>query len=360
MTNNPIISLIGTLKELAGVALARKPPLSYVGGWTGKRNLGDEILYDAAASLFSTKSLIQYRGGRLAKLALDLLPGLTHGVLAGGTLIGQKGLWLDIASEFQTLGRSLVVFGTGVEESSFWPGDPSVAAWRPILDRCPFIGVRGPISAQKLYDIGCTDVKVVGDPVIAFALEEANPAVRPNSLGLNVSLTDGRLFGGDESRVAVELANLARIAKQNGWIVEWFVVWPKDLELTRRIAYETGTGAVIHEIFEDHKQFLDKVSTLSAFVGMKLHATLLATCAFVPSVMIEYRPKCRDYMQSIGQETATIRSDQLNAGLAWELVNAWNHNRNSAVSTLQHGIRKLKAQQSSFRDEVLRLHLMKH
>jgi len=343
------------ITNLAQVLLDSRPPIAYVGGWTGKNNLGDEVLLDAARHIFSERALFQYPGGRLARTSLNLIPQLRHGLLGGGTLIGQKQLWLDITQEYQKQRHSLVVFGTGVEDATFWPGDPPLEAWRPILKKCSFLGVRGPISARLLETIGCQDVHIVGDPVLVYAHDTPRPDISPDCLGLNIGTADGRLFGGSELRVASEMAKIATTAKRNGWSVEWFVVWPKDLELTRRVANETGTAERIHEVYTDRDRFMQLVGRLGAFVGMKLHATLLATCALVPSIMIEYRPKCRDFMASIDQEHATIRSDEFRADHAWSMLSSWHSRRPERVASLHRGIHALLNVQAKTAQ-----HLLKH
>ena len=44
-------------------------------------------------------------------------------------------------------------------------------------------------------------------------------------------------------------------------------------------------------------------------------SVVFAMCAHVPSLMIEYRPKCLDFMKSVGQERFTVRTDQLSGDL---------------------------------------------
>jgi polysaccharide pyruvyl transferase WcaK-like protein len=46
------------------------------------------------------------------------------------------------------------------------------------------------------------------------------------------------------------------------------------------------------------------------FIGQKLHATVLATILRIPSIMIEYQPKCRDYMASIDMENFVAKTSE--------------------------------------------------
>jgi polysaccharide pyruvyl transferase WcaK-like protein len=219
--------------------------------------------------------------------------------------------------------------------------------WRTLLNKCDYVGVRGPISATLLRNAGVENVDVVGDPVIALAESEPARPVESGSLGINIGYCSGQLWGENEPRLCEEYVRLAQTAKRNGYRVEWFVVWPGDLPVTRLAAAQSGTDEVIHEVYHDPSAYLTTVRHMSFFVGMKLHATLLATCAYVPSVMVEYRPKCRDYMASIGQADATVRTDEFRAALVWEMLSAWEKHREEIIRTLWRQVSDLKFKQSA-------------
>jgi polysaccharide pyruvyl transferase WcaK-like protein len=330
-----------------------RPPAAYVGGWLGKQNLGDEALFVAYQSLFPKINFLHFDGGRAARQIFSRVRSLSAGMLGGGTLIGEHPKWLEIPQTFSAIHSKFFVFGTGVEEPTFWKGARTLDNWKPLLDRCEFCGVRGPRSAELLGDIGLDGVEVVGDPILTFAAKDINRTPTPNSIGLNIG-TAGTLWG-DTARVRDEMIVLAKTAKEAGWRVEWFVVWPSDLEITRQAAQASGTAQHIHVICKDHELFIKKVRQLSAFVGMKLHSTALATCALTPSIMLEYRPKCLDYMRSINQEKFTFRTDTFSAGAIWEIVREWNQNREAAASSLAQGVQSCQAKQSTFAAKVARM-----
>jgi polysaccharide pyruvyl transferase WcaK-like protein len=56
------------------------------------------------------------------------------------------------------------------------------------------------------------------------------------------------------------------------------------------------------------------------FVGIKLHAVALAMCTNVPSLMIEYRPKCREFATTLGVERFCVRSDSLDVAQMLALI----------------------------------------
>jgi len=144
------------------------------------------------------------------------------------------------------------------------------------------------------------------------------------------------------------------MARQAGRNVKWFVVWHKDLEVTRDIAEHSGTAGEINKIYANHETFLEQVRPLAVFVSLKLHAVALATCAFVPSVMLEYRPKCRYYMRSIGQDEATIRTDKFRAEDVWEIVKTFETRRPDFSRRLYADIKLVRDRQREMAEMLMR------
>jgi len=63
--------------------------------------------------------------------------------------------------------------------------------------------------------------------------------------------------------------------------------------------------------------------------------------------MLEYQPKCRDYMASITHEDATVRTDQFRAEFVWEMLSACEKRREEMINTLWRHISELKLRQST-------------
>jgi len=332
--------------------------MAYVGGFYGHDNLGDEALYDAAELLFAGCSMLKFpRKPWLTHIA-KVLPQVHCALLGGGTLINQIQSWRVVTARCFEIFEPSFVFGTGVAHPSFWSSQTgwqdSLKEWKAILGKCNYVGVRGPMSAQLLADAGFGDVEVIGDPALAFAMERSpeNDSFVPDSLGLNIGQADGRMWG-SEARILDECVKLASLARKSGWRVKWFVVYPPDLSITEKAAELSGTGDEIHRIYSDVAGYLELVRPLSTFVGMKLHATALAACAYVPSVMLEYRPKCRDFMQSIGQDEMTIRTDRVKAGQVWEIISALNSKRDEAAKALYAAIKPLSTAQRDKAEQIM-------
>lgn len=325
-----------------------KPACGYVGGWIGKQNLGDEALKVAAKRLFYNYDLIQFGGSRTEMAICQQFPFFKDGMLAGGTLINRMDEWLTLARMYLSITKNLFIFGTGVANPVFWSGRSDwinrMEEWKEVLEKCHYVGVRGPLSEEMLQNAGLRNVEVIGDPVLVFAKRSVNYSYVPKTIGLNIGQDNGRHWGNEED-ILNKYVKIAKLAKEKKWKVKWFVVHPKDFPITEKAAILSNTDREINEIYDDAEKYIETVRPLSTFVGMKLHATVLATCAIVPSIMLEYRPKCLDYMKSIGQDKYTFRTDQFNADSIWEIVRSWNERRGDVAENLFESIKCLSEKQ---------------
>jgi polysaccharide pyruvyl transferase WcaK-like protein len=153
---------------------------------------------------------------------------------------------------------------------------------------------------------------MVGDPVAFFTDEEPAPKPRARKLAINIGPSKGHVFGRDEGRIRDVVAGLIKVLARAGWDISLFPVVDDDISHLR----EAERLADIGELYL-HEEFLDLGATLGflrrqdVFLGEKLHSVVLASCVATPSVMLEYRTKCRDFMRSINREEWTYRTDKL-------------------------------------------------
>jgi len=92
----------------------------------------------------------------------------------------------------------------------------------------------------------------------------------------------------------------------------FWCAWPSDMDATRALAKQVGiANQKIHLITNDVEESLDLCGRCTTFIGMKLPSVVTAICAGVPPIMIEYRPKCQDFMASLGLEEFVVRSDNI-------------------------------------------------
>ena len=331
------------------------PTVGYAGGWLGHRNLGDEAMYIGLQKLFPSCQFLHFDGSKASSVLMRCFPLSRVGFLAGGTLIDRREDWLHVFQESDRRIGPLVVFGTGVAQSEFWQDQPGWSShlneWRDLLNRCVYVGVRGPLSAATLQACGVAGVEIVGDPALAFVDTSRSEDYEQRVLGICVGQSHGNVWGTQES-ITRETIRVAKLASEAGWRVKWFVVWADDLEITKQMAHESGTPDDIIEVYTDPELYLKHVEHISVFVGMKLHATILAMCAYVPSIMLEYRPKCRDFMESVGQGDYTIRTDQYCGHAMWGKLLEMGADRGRLSASLRVRINALHQHQ---KDKALSL-----
>lgn len=290
-------------------------------GWLGHKNLGDEALYFCVNELL--KSRISFvTNGELDRLYLksravskiDLL------VLGGGTLINRNDYVIDNMLEYRKNFKQCIVFGTGVANEDFWQQMEKRTDrsddWREFLNSCSFVGVRGPFSLQYMKKLGIDKAAAIGDPVLYLGQETIMPKARRKRVGFNFGRTNNKLWGGSDKRVDSEMCHLIRIFLENNWELSFYNVYDKDTEHFQRFVDTYKLQGKISFVDASDcpiSMALSYFKDIDIFIGEKLHASILAACSYTPFIMLEYRPKCLDFMASIGYEKYNFRVDSFSA-----------------------------------------------
>lgn len=288
-------------------------------GWTGYANLGDEALKEAIFDLLSSRLVFAESRGAIVRffeklhlIRFDVL------MLGGGTLVLRSKKLLDAMRHSPI--RPRIIFGTGVANHEFWKDVPddygAFADWKKLLEEVDYLGVRGPVSQQLLKNIGLKrDVPVMGDPVLYFTRPLNGIKTKRKRLGVNIGTAHhpqfgDLLWGRNEQAFVERFSQFLKAMLQDGWDIEFVPVYPKDLKvIDAAIQLSGGQGRI--KIFQDYnsvQKTIERMQDYDIFVGQKLHSVVLSYCANTPAVMIEYRPKCRDFMTSIGMEKFNIRT----------------------------------------------------
>lgn len=302
------------------------PKIGYL-GWVGHGNLGDEALYFAFQRLFPGYRLLPFRSSHKTEW-LERVIGrkiFAATLLGGGTLINKPAI-LDALRIAQRRYQPSFALGTGVADPVFGVRrlhEPNgLKQWVECLDRCEFVGVRGPLSKHLLEDAGYARAEVVGDTALTFADARIVPKQGRKILGVNFGTAYGKVWGGEE-RILEFVVQLVTAMIGKGYRVVFVPVWDADLpsvhEAVKRI---NDPGAV--SVFRDYHSVEATMQCLRAcdvLVGEKLHSVVLALCANTPSVMLEYQPKCLDFMMSMELERFSIRTDRLSLDAVVDLLN---------------------------------------
>jgi hypothetical protein len=305
-------------------------------------NLGDQAVFSAIDRTFPnvTVAYPKHPNGQFGRFLLrwECRQKRLASMLGGGTMIGAPPWSTGYADRFEAslrrTGRGFA-FGTGVAELTFPPDqeafveDPSTyLGWARLLKECEYVGVRGPRSQAALAKLGVAS-EIIGDPACAFVRPKGFWQPTLGYLGLNIGHGGGSMWG-ERSRFNTAMGRFVASATRQGWNIEFFALMDDDVHIIKEVARLGQIAAPrIHCEFVDVYRYLAHVAKMQAFIGMKLHSVILAMCANVPSIMLEYRPKGIDFMASVGLEQFNIRTSDVEPSalldLLSKLVNRGTH-----------------------------------
>lgn len=313
------------------IAIRRRTQLpnatSYI-GWVGFDNLGDEILFEAHKQLFSRLNFVIYAPSRFVnkKFQADNASLYKLGFLGGGTLINRSDYWLGQVSDLLDQNVPMHCFGTGVASPDFWNKDSEgliKKEWVNALNRFEFVGIRGPLSQKYLVDSGVNNTVVIGDTALALAPKILPPRSVHNKIGINFGLLEGNMIWGSPDKYFREMVKFIHVLIGMGFDVVLLPVWKDDIQSNIELLDKVNSAKCYLEsnAYRSLEAYSKEVVDCQYFIGQKLHATIIATSHRVPSIMLAYRPKCVDYMESIKMSEYTIKTSDFTSqdiGLIFE------------------------------------------
>jgi polysaccharide pyruvyl transferase WcaK-like protein len=289
-------------------------------GWTGHNNLGDEILLLAHQKLFPKLSIIPFQKSKLLSIYNKLRdPYFSVGILGGGTLINQSDKWLDQICYLKQQGIAMFCLGTGVTENS--PSKESLQHWVEQLQNFKFVGVRGPYSKKILESAGLKNSQVIGDTALALAPNDFNVRKPNKIIGINYGLTANSNIFGDLANYKEQIIATINMLINNGYTVHLLPVWSNDIPSNKDILSKVNNShCKLICKFDTLNNYQAELNKCSLFLGQKLHSTIIACMLRIPSIMLEYQPKCRDFMASIQMEQYTLRTSNLTPDNVMRLI----------------------------------------
>lgn len=303
-----------TLALTAARRLATLRRAGYI-GWAGQGNFGDDAMFRAADLLLGeTPELLRSATVErlLEKVGLSGPTRFERVYLGGGTLINRD--YLPIVEHCLDAKLRLVALGTGVGSAGFSMVEEGVdPRWPEALRRFDAVGVRGPLSQEKLARAGFAQAEVVGD--LALALTPPAPTTRWTGQRFIVNCAPARGAADAElvERAEAALARLIRELAKAGWqpvpvAFDLADVSPLTGLMTR--AGFSGVRPAVPRRFEDYRA---TAADATFSVGVRLHsAVLAAACGLVP-VLIGYRDKCLDFAGSLEDERMVVPLDTIDA-----------------------------------------------
>lgn len=327
-------------------------------GWLNKSNLGDEVLFQAFKVLFPSILFLPFKTSK----KIDQFEKLTGSrifanvFLGGGTLINSA--YYDDFRSAQEKGIKTIVFGAGVKSPDFWQkyeqSQEGLNNWIELLQRCSFVGVRGPLSQELLKNAGFSKSQIVGDPVFSLADKMHQQSPGKKIIGINVGFTHGKMWG-EHADFLKKMVKLINHLVKDGWTVKLLSVYEKDDEVINQLLKSIQKPLSHFSIYDNIQEARKFFSGCDIFVGEKLHSVALGICSGVPSVMLEYQPKCRDFMMSMDLERYNYRTDQFDDYALYNLIEKMYENRLSLREKILKKVEYYRNLQTEKSGDVIRL-----
>ena len=326
---------------------ARPRRYAYIGA-LGEANLGDEIMFLAAQRLLHDDAALvplleDWCEESLAAWGLSGSNYFDGVILGGGTLIGPS--WLSRVETAESLGCAIWTLGTGVGSCGYHdPKQVSLDGWLPLLKRMAGIGLRGPRSLETLHVLGIANARVVGDLACEMACTDTWPTGQIPAVMVNIAAAADMSVDSlpTMQAVAAHLKALVEI----GVRVVAVAMAPDDVAPTSALLRVAGLANADIRVPSTFEEFASLVGPCRYGIAVRLHASILAGCIGVPTLMLGYREKCLDFMESVGRARFHV---PLEEGTAAEVVAALQSLEAAVGSSRAELLASIKRHQASLR-----------
>lgn len=328
-------------------------------GWLGHRNLGDEALY------FIIKKILEKRFIIFSATKFDRIPSwmfkkkIDYLILGGGTLINRNIAVIEGVKKYSQFTKKMMILGTGVADNRFWETieerQNMDEEWKSIFNGCDYIGVRGPHSLSYIKNIGITDAKVIGDPVLYFCDNRIKKKRKEKRIGLNFGWTDNQLWGKDDNISINLFCDYIDYLLTDEWKVSIINVYAKDSINIQKIISKNGWKKKVEYYDFSRKSNINVLKyfrSIDIFIGQKLHSCVFSSCTYTPFISLEYQPKCRDFCESIDYESYNFRIDRIAIEDLIEKTKEIYHNIDSLQRYLYEKVTYFKRLQANIYKDI--------
>ncbi len=289
-------------------------------GYAGHSNLGDDVIRQVFVDALPQATFSPVPAGRDELIRRSVGHWLASRrqplLLGGGTLVGREA-WREHIERANLLFRpsGFEMLGVGVEDPSFsgtrtYTTRGELRRWRDCLSWFRAVTVRGPRSVELLAEIGI-DAKLVGDPALLLSPEEGvRSDLRVPRVLVNVTRGEDQ-WGGLDLDWTGALVETLRSLLRDGVELRFLAMEPSDAVHNRAVASRLGLEGYDEVAPTTAQSFFGAVTDVGLVIGTRLHCNILAAAAHVPNISLEYRPKCRDFMESVDQGSLCFRVDRL-------------------------------------------------
>ena len=254
-------------------------------------------------------------------------------VLSGGGTLLQDGTstrsliyYLAIIKAAKLFKKRVMLYAHGIGPVN---GSLNRRLVKSVVNTVDMITLREKLSEEDLRSIGVSkpNIVVTADP--AFTLrsitpDEAVQIFKNEGVPLDKQLVGvsvrawSRALGGEEylDRIARVCDNLIKEGKN---VVFVPMEYPKDLDVSRRVAAKMQQRAYILEKRYNPPQILGIVGELDLMLSMRLHTLIFAAVKNVPMLGIIYDPKVEYYLKELEMpEAGDVRREHLNVSVMTE------------------------------------------
>lgn len=346
---------LARLVRLAGDragALRSAPRFVYIGG-DGVGNLGDDTMAEAARRVLAPAQLLplaaEERERRLRRLGLSG-PAFFHGaILGGGTLVNP--LWHRPVLQALADGLPLWTLGTGVGSCGFaQPEGIAFEDWQPQLRRFRALGVRGPRSQARLRELGLDAAEVLGDLALALTPETRPKEVAPTRFLLNVAGDPG---DPETARGLAALEEAARSLVERSWQpVAVALHWDDEAPLKLLLGRLGRAGNPVHRPTTP-EAFFALAAPCSLSLSVRLHGAVLGCCLGIPPLLLAYREKGLDFLESMDLGSWALRPDS-DAATARKLLSRLEAERFELRDTIHRRALDWRRRLEAYGREILR------
>jgi polysaccharide pyruvyl transferase WcaK-like protein len=195
----------------------------------------------------------------------------------------------------------------------------------------------------------------VGDPALLIeGFDDGHRRPDERLIGVNLGFGSD-LWMHDEDRVVKEVSTALRtLVRRHQFRVLFLVVNDADSHYAHDCRDQAELAQDECPIVRalDADSYMVAITECWIMISQRLHAGILAAAAGIPGIMLEYQPKCRDFMESVAQPQWSIRTDQLDAARLVDLATDLSENRQQQAKILNASVAELRQR---LREEIARL-----
>lgn len=280
---------MGYYPSLLNVISKQKPNLAYY-GYLGDGNLGDEMVFWAAKSLFAECNLIPIK--RRMPVFYLVLKYLQFGqffdgvVIGGGTLIGQSFTEAYFIQRIAAMRKSFFVHGTGIRKN--W----DITEWKDIFGNRFIGGLRGPISQERLNSLA--NLETIGDAALHLDDKIGKRTNNSSNIVLFNMGTHHSYKGEDSARK--QITDLLRMLSDKGYKLVFVPFHGNDKMIAQRLS---GVDFEIARKPESLHDMAILFNNSHFALGERLHFIIASVLFRKPFISVNYQDKHDDFLQSV-------------------------------------------------------------